>query len=114
MTQPFGAFVRQRREALAANPRDFSLRQVAGRIGVEPAYLSKVERDEVAPPSEDTIRRLAEDLGGDPDVFLGACGSSSVGAPASTKAGDPSLPHRYTPSSTRSRGRGQATTATSR
>jgi transcriptional regulator with XRE-family HTH domain len=69
MTQTFGAFVRERREALATNSRDFSLRQVAGRIGVEPAYLSKVERDEVPPPSEDTIRRLAAELGFQPDMI---------------------------------------------
>lgn len=37
----------------------FSLRQVASRIGVEPAYLSKVERGLVPPPSEGTLLRLA-------------------------------------------------------
>ncbi len=34
----------------------FSIRQVAVRIGVEPSYLSKVERGEEAPPSEEKIR----------------------------------------------------------
>jgi len=52
----------------------FSLRQVAHRIGVEPAYLSKVERGLVPPPSEATIVRLAGDLGEDSDVLLALAG----------------------------------------
>jgi transcriptional regulator with XRE-family HTH domain len=46
------------------------VRQVARRIGVEPAYLSKVERNLVAPPSEEKICRLAAELGEDRDVML--------------------------------------------
>ena len=37
---------------------------------MEPAYLSKVERALVPPPSEATIVRLAADLGEDPDMLL--------------------------------------------
>jgi transcriptional regulator with XRE-family HTH domain len=73
----FGELVRSAREALRATDRRFSLRQVAIRIGVEPAYLSKVERGQTAPPSEATIRRLAEDLGEDPDVLLALAGKVS-------------------------------------
>jgi len=54
------------------------LRQVAGRIEVEPAYLSKVERGEVAPPSEAKIRALAADLHQDPDVLLAMAGKVSA------------------------------------
>jgi transcriptional regulator with XRE-family HTH domain len=50
---------------------------VAQRIGVEPAYLSKVERSEVAPPGEATVVRLADDLGEDPDVLLAMAGKVS-------------------------------------
>jgi transcriptional regulator with XRE-family HTH domain len=50
---------------------------VAQRIGVEPAYLSKVERSEVAPPGEATVVRLADDLGEDPDVLLAVAGKVS-------------------------------------
>jgi transcriptional regulator with XRE-family HTH domain len=50
---------------------------VAQRIGVEPAYLSKIERGEVAPPSEETISRLAEQLGEDRDVLLALGGKVS-------------------------------------
>lgn len=46
----FGSHIRARRECLRCDSAAFSVRQVAGRIGVEPAYLSKVERDQVAPP----------------------------------------------------------------
>ena len=44
---------------------------------MEPAYLSKIERDQVAPPSEATIRRLAEELDEDPDVLLAMAGKVS-------------------------------------
>lgn len=73
----FGDFVRARREALLRDDPRFSLRQVAERVGVQPSYLSKVEREEVAPPSEATIRRLAEELGEDPDVMLALAGKVS-------------------------------------
>ena len=46
-------------------------------IGVEPAYLSKIERDQVSPPSEATIRRLAEELDEDPDALLAMAGKVS-------------------------------------
>jgi len=70
----FGDYVRMARSTRAETDVRFSLRQVAQRIGVEPAYLSKVERGLVAPPSEATIIRLATDLGEDPDVLLALAG----------------------------------------
>ena len=57
--------------------RGFSVRQVAHRIGVEPAYLSKIEREDVAPPSEAKILSLAEELDEDPDVLLAMAGKVS-------------------------------------
>jgi len=73
----FGEYVRSTREKrLEGDPR-YSLRQVAQRIGIEPAYLSKVERGEVSPPSEATIGRLADDLGEDRDVLLALAGKVS-------------------------------------
>ena len=62
---------------LRESDRRYSLRQVARRIGVEPSYLSKVERGQVAPPSEATTVRLAKELGQDPDVFLAMAGKVS-------------------------------------
>ncbi len=76
MTQ-FGNHIRTRREDLRKQDRRFSLRQVAHRIEVEPAYLSKIERGDVAPPSEATTLKLARDLGEDPDVLLALAGKVS-------------------------------------
>ena len=73
----FGEFVREVREGLRRREPRYSVRQVAARIGVQPSYLSKVERGDVAPPSESTIVRLAEDLGEDPDVMLAMAGKVS-------------------------------------
>ena len=76
MTQ-FGDSIRAIREGLREEDRRFSLRQVAQRIGVEPAYLSKIERGDVAPPSEAATVRLARELGQDPDVLLAMAGKVS-------------------------------------
>ncbi len=73
----FGVYIRQQREALKADDRRFSVRQVAQRIGVEPAYLSKIERGDVAPPSEANILALAAELGEDADVLLAMAGKVS-------------------------------------
>ncbi|MEE4382797.1 MAG: helix-turn-helix transcriptional regulator [Pseudomonadales bacterium] len=73
----FGEHIREVRERRRAEDRTYSVRQVAQRIGIEPAYLSKIERDQQPPPSEDTIRRLAADLGEDPDVLLALAGKVS-------------------------------------
>ena len=72
-----GDYLRAKREALASSDRAFSLRQLAVRCGVTPAYLSRVERDEVPPPSEDTLIKLAGELREDPDVLLALAGKIS-------------------------------------
>ena len=76
-TRSFGEYVRERREALRVEDRSYSVRQVARRVGVEPSYLSKVERGHVPPPSEATVVRLADALGEDPDVMLALAGKVS-------------------------------------
>lgn len=73
----FGSYVRSRREALRRSDDRFSVRQVAERIGVEPSFLSKVERGETAPPSEERIVALARVLNEDPDVLLAMAGKVS-------------------------------------
>lgn len=73
----FGNYVRQMREQRREVNRRYSVRQTAQRIGVEPAYLSKIERGDVSPPSEETIRRLAADLGEDADLLLALAGKVS-------------------------------------
>ena len=73
----FGAYLRARREALRAGDRRFSVRQVADRAGLEPAYLSKIERGVMPPPGEAAIKRLAVELDEDPDVLLAMAGKVS-------------------------------------
>ena len=73
----FGSHVRTLREDARLRDRAFSVRQVARRIGVEPAYLSKIERGVAPPPSEATTRRLAAEIGEDPDVLLALAGKVS-------------------------------------
>jgi len=70
----FGQYVRRQREAKP----DFSLRRMAGRVGIEPSYLSKIERGQQPPPGEETIRRLAKELGEDADVLLALAGKVST------------------------------------
>jgi len=77
MTTPFGTYIRTQREARRKSDPSFSVRQLATRIGVEPSYLSKVERGETPPPSEEKIRRLATELNDDPDVLLAMAGKVS-------------------------------------
>ncbi len=75
----FGGSIRRARLARAKDdPRAFSLRQVAARAGVQPDYLSRIERDLVAPPGEDAITRLADVLGEDRDVLLALAGKVSA------------------------------------
>ena len=74
----FGDHVRRKRELLAIGIPLYSLRQLAVRCGVTPAYLSRMERDEVSPPGEETLLKLALELGEDPDVFLALAGKVSA------------------------------------
>jgi HTH-type transcriptional regulator, competence development regulator len=70
-TPGFAAFLRKRRAELAsADPRRYSLRQVAYRVGIEPSYLSKVERGLEPPPGEATALALARELNLDADLLL--------------------------------------------
>ena len=77
MKNAFGTFVRARREELRKKDAEFSVRKVAARIGVEPSYLSKVERGEQPPPSEAKIVALAEVLDEDADILLAMAGKVS-------------------------------------
>jgi len=77
MMKVFGEYIRMRREELRAEDREFSVRKVAARLGVQPSYLSKIERGEQAPPTETKIRALAGILGEDTDVLLALAGKVS-------------------------------------
>jgi transcriptional regulator with XRE-family HTH domain len=67
--ETFGQTVRRLRES-----RQIGLRQFAERVKMSATYLSKVERDELLPPSEEKIRNIAKHLGQDEDEFLGLAG----------------------------------------
>jgi HTH-type transcriptional regulator, competence development regulator len=79
MSNALGAYLRKCREDKQLREGNtFSLRQVALRIGVEPSYLSKIERGLEPRPSEETTRALAEALGEDTDVLLAMAGKVST------------------------------------
>lgn len=77
MNSSIGSYIREKRELLKKEDKRFSLRQVAMRIGIEPSYLSKVERGLPVPLSEKKIRALAEDLGENADLLLALSGKVS-------------------------------------
>jgi len=78
MSETFGGYLRKQRVELLRGNSEYSVRKVAGRIGIQPSYVSKVERCEVPPPSEATILRWAEVLGEDPDILLALAGKVSA------------------------------------
>jgi transcriptional regulator with XRE-family HTH domain len=78
MSKALGRYLRKcREEKQVREGKTFSLRQLAGRIGIEPSYLSKIERGLEPRPSEETTRALALELGQDPDVLLAMAGKVS-------------------------------------
>ena len=74
----FGKYIRQKRLALQQTDKNYSLRRVAVRVGIEPGYLSKIERGDLAPPSEAVIIKLAKELDIDADVLLAMAGKLST------------------------------------
>ncbi len=70
--EKFGAFIRREREA-----KEIGLREMAKMIGVSPTYLSKVERDEFAPPAEDKVKAIAKIIVCDADDLLARAGRVS-------------------------------------
>ena len=65
MAKNFGETLREMREAQA-----MALRTAAHRLGISPAYLSRIERGKEHPPKPDLVKRMATLLGGDPDVLF--------------------------------------------
>ncbi|MBU6178649.1 MAG: helix-turn-helix domain-containing protein [Verrucomicrobia bacterium] len=77
MSVTFGDYLRECREAKVLSDREFSVRKLAATVGIEPSYLSKIERNLQPPPGEEVIRHLAVALGEDPDVMLALAGKVS-------------------------------------
>ena len=61
----FGEIIRQRRLTL-----EIGLRKLAENIGISATYLSKIERNELAPPAEERIIDLARALDLEADNLL--------------------------------------------
>jgi len=61
----FGEAVRELRTA-----QNLGLRETASKVGISPAYLSRVERGKEPPPSAEVIKELARVLAADPDVLF--------------------------------------------
>ncbi len=61
-TKSFGQVVRE----LRVKNKDYSsLREFARKVGLSPAYLSRIENEKEPPPSETVVEKLAEALGTD-------------------------------------------------
>ncbi|MCI2975628.1 MAG: helix-turn-helix domain-containing protein [Ferrimicrobium sp.] len=61
----FGETVRDLRVA-----QDLGLRETASKIGISPAYLSRIERGKERPPRPEVVKALAKELAADPDVLF--------------------------------------------
>lgn len=61
----FGETIRELRVA-----QDLGLREAAIKVGISPAYLSRIERGKERPPSPEIIKNLAKQLAADPDVLF--------------------------------------------
>src|SRR5947199_2249577 len=65
MAKAFGETIREMREA-----QELGLRVAAERLGISPAYLSRIERGKELPPKPELVKRMARLLGGDPDLLF--------------------------------------------
>lgn len=61
----FGETIRDLRVA-----QDLGLRETATKVGISPAYLSRIERGKERPPRPEVIKELAKVLAADPDVLF--------------------------------------------
>lgn len=61
----FGETIRDLRVA-----QDLGLRETATKVGISPAYLSRIERGKERPPRPEVIKELAKILAADPDVLF--------------------------------------------
>lgn len=70
--QEFGDWLRN-----ARSEKGVTLRKFAEMVGKSPTYISKIERGDFDPPSEETIRIIARELGQDENLVLGMAGKVS-------------------------------------
>ena len=77
MNSQIGQYLRTLREKRKETDSAYSLRKVAKKVGVEPSYLSKIERGIEKSPSEQLIIKLAKILDEDQDMLLAMAGKIS-------------------------------------
>ena len=70
MSKLFGDYIRAKRETLRKGDPEYSIRKVAGRIGIHHSYLSKIERGEPASLSEKRMTALAGELGESSELLM--------------------------------------------
>ena len=73
----FGKDIRKTRKKRYEKDKAYSVRKMAARVGIEPSYLSKVERGKQPPPSERAIVSIAKELDLNPDKLLARAGKIS-------------------------------------
>jgi transcriptional regulator with XRE-family HTH domain len=73
----FPSYIRKTRLQKNDESKDFSLRKFAVKVGLEPSYLSKIERGQEPPPSENKIKAIASELDLESDVLLAMAGKVS-------------------------------------
>jgi transcriptional regulator with XRE-family HTH domain len=69
----FGTFIRRKREEKGIGLREMTRRMTS----ISPTYLSKIERDEFPPPTEERVREIAAILDCDVDYLLAKAGRVS-------------------------------------
>ena len=69
LQESFGNFIREKRLKL-----NIGLREFAKLLDISPAFISKMEIGDFAPPKEENIRKMAEILKIDPDELLAKAG----------------------------------------
>jgi len=78
MAGAFGKLIRYKRKIFHSLDPQISLRGIAAQVGIEPSYLSRIERGIEPPPSEATIAKLAKTLAIDSDELLALGGKVST------------------------------------
>lgn len=53
---------------------ELSLREVARRASISPAYLCRIEKDQERPPSDSVLYRLSDVFGAEPNVLMHLAG----------------------------------------
>ncbi len=69
MNQTFGELLRSIRRS-----KGLSQRELADRIEVDFSYISKLENDRIPPPAADTIVKICQTLGVQPELLLSLTG----------------------------------------